>query len=196
MKISKALKKEKKQEKHFFIFMTLLFFILPLIIFLSQIKSVFLWIYLGVIEILISITCISKINYHKLEFNYSNNKLKIKSGLFLKSFIIICDKVVIVHTDKDKEEMDILIISTTKVRNKYLKPVSESFLRKYPEASQEYIKVKKVNPEESYYYQIIRKGALKKYILLDTIYKNCVKATYTASAIENIKIARDKIDII
>ena len=42
----------------------------------------------------------------------------------------------------------------------------------------------------NYYFQIIRKGALNKYILLETIYKNCVKATYTTAAIDNIKIAR------
>ena len=36
---------------------------------------------------------------------------------------------------------------------------------------------------------------LKKYNLLDEIYKNCVRASYTSSAIENIKIAREQIEI-
>lgn len=195
MDIFKALKKERKQEKHFFIFMIALFIILPLITFLSQIKSIFLWSYLGVIEFLIIVACINKLDYHNLKFSCSNNMLKFKSGLFLKKSVILCDKVVVVHTDKYDEEMDIILISTVRFKNKYLKPVSKGFLKKYPEALEEYIKVKKINPEESYYFQVIRKGALKKYTLLAIIYKNCVKASYTNSAIENIKIAIDKRDI-
>ena len=106
MKILKALKKEKKQEKHFFIFMVILFLILPIIVFLSQIRSIFLWSYLGIIELLIIISCINKLNYHNLRFSCNNNKLKFKSGLFSQESIILCDKVAVVHTDKDKEEME------------------------------------------------------------------------------------------
>ena len=195
MKILKALKKEKNQEKHFFIFMLILFLILPIIVFLSQIRSIFLWSYLGIIELLIIISCINKLNYHNLSFSCNNNKLKFKSGLFSQESIILCDKVAVVHTDKDKEEMDIILISTVRFRNKYLKPISKGFLKKYPEALEEYIKIKKINPEENYYFQIIRRGALKKYTLLDVIYKNCVRASYTDSAIANIKIAREQIEL-
>lgn len=195
MKILKALKKERKHKKYFFILMSTMFILLPLIAFLSQIKSVFLWSYLGVIETLIIIECINKLNYYKLKFSCINSKLKFKSGLFAKESVILCDKVVIVHTDKFKEEMDIILISNVKFRNKYLKPVSKDFLKKYPEASEEYIRIKKINPEDNYYFQLIKRGALKKYILLDEIYKNCVRASYTASAIENIKIAREQIEL-
>ena len=195
MKITKALKKERKKEKYFFIFMATLFLILPLIVFLAQIKSIFLWSYLGIIEFLIIIACVNKLNYHNLKFSCINNKLKFKSGIFSKESVILCDKVAVVHTDKDMEEMDIILISTVRFRNKYLKPISKGFLKKHPEALEEYIKVKKINPEESYYFQIIRKGALKKYMLLDIIYRNCVRASYTASAIENIKIAREQIEL-
>ena len=195
MKILKALKKERKQEKNFFIFMIILFLLLPLIAFLSQIKSIFLWSYLGVIELLIVVACINKLNYHNIRFSCINNKLKFKSGLFSKESVILCDKVAVVHTDKSKEEMEIILISTVRFRNRYLKPISKGFLKKYPEALEEYIKAKKMNPEESYYFQVIRRGALKKYILLDIIYRNCVRASYTASAIENIKIAREQIEL-
>ncbi|MBD7915806.1 hypothetical protein H9660_11690 [Clostridium sp. Sa3CUN1] len=195
MKILKALKRERKHKKYFFILMSTIFILLPLIAFLSQIKSVFLWSYLGLIESLIIVECINKLNYYNLKFSCINSKLKFKSGLFSSESVILCDKVVIVHTDKFKEEMDIILISTVKFRNKYLKPISKTFLKKYPEASEEYIRIKKINPEDNYYFQVIRKGALKKYILLDDIYKNCVRASYTASAIENIKIAREQIEL-
>ena len=195
MKILKALKRERKNKKYFFILMSTIFIFLPLIAFLSQIKSVFLWSYLGIIESLIIVECINKLNYYNLKFSCVNSKLRFKSGLFSNESVILCGKVVIVHTDKFKEEMDIILISTIKFRNKYLKPVSKAFLKKYPEASEEYIRIKKINPEDSYYFQVIRRGALKKYILLDEIYKNCVRASYTASAIENIKIAREQIEL-
>lgn len=195
MKILKALKRERKNKKYFFILMSTIFIFLPLIAFLSQIKSVFLWSYLGIIESLIIVECINKLNYYNLKFSCINSKLKFKSGLFSSESVILCDKVVIVHTDKFKEEMDIILISNVKFRNKYLKPISKAFLKKYPEASEEYIRIKKINPEDSYYFQVIRRGALKKYILLDEIYRNCVRASYTNSAIENIKIAREQIEL-
>lgn len=195
MKINKAIKKEKNSNSMFFIIMTVFFIVLPLVAYLSQVKQLFLWIYLAFIEILIVLAIITKINQNKLEFTLNNNKLKFKSGLFTKESTILCDKVVVVHTDKYKEDMDIILITNNKLRNPYLKPITKGFLKRYPEASELYLKVKKINPEEIYYFQIIRRGSLKKYILLDEIFKNCVKANYTASAIENIKIAREQLEL-
>ena len=195
MKIDKAIKKEKGSNRVFFIIMTIIFIVLPLVAYLSQIKHLFLWIYLAFVEILIIFAIIIKINQNKLKFILNNNKLKFKSGIFNKESIILCDKVVVVHTDKSKEDMDIILITINRFRNPYLKPITKGFMKKYSEASEEYLKVKKIKPEEVYYFQVIRRGSLKKYILLDEIFKNCVKANYTASAIENIKIAREQIEL-
>ncbi|ASW44067.1 hypothetical protein [Clostridium isatidis] len=195
MKIEKALKKEQKSIKRFYILMFLLFVTLPLVFLISQVKSLFIMIYLYSLEILIIISCISKANYHNLKFTAKNNKLKFKSGLFGKEAILLCDKVVLVHTNKVGEDLNIVLVSTSKFRNNYLKPITKIFMKKYPEASNSYIKIKKNKPEEIYYFQVIKRGALKKYILLDEIFKNCVKAQYTASAIENIKIARGQIEL-
>lgn len=195
MKIEKALKKEQKSIKRFYISMFLLFVTLPLVLLISQVKSLFIMIYLYSLEILIIISCISKANYHNLKFTVKNNKLKFKSGLFGKEAILLCDKIVLVHTNKVGEDLNIVLVSTSKFRNNYLKPITKIFMKKYPEASNSYIKIKKNKPEEIYYFQVIKRGALKKYILLDEIFKNCVKAQYTASAIENIKIARGQIEL-
>ena len=51
-------------------------------------------------------------------------------------------------------------------------------------------KIKEKNPDKKYYFQVIKRGGLKKYLLLDSIYRNCVKAVYTDESIQNIKIAR------
>ena len=143
MKINKALKKEQKNIKRFFILMFILFISLPLILLISQVKSLFITIYLYFLETLIILSCISKINYHKLKFSVKNNKLRFKSGLFGKESIILCDKVVLVHTNKFDEDMGIVLVTTSKFRNTYLRPITKTFMKKYPEASNLYIKIKK-----------------------------------------------------
>lgn len=89
--------------------------------------------------------------------------------------------------------MEIIIISTMSFRNKSLRPIVKGFLKKYPKVQEELKKVSNYDNQKKYYFQIIRKGGLSKYLLLDTIYKNCVKAIYTNDCIENIKIARGQI---
>lgn len=195
MKIKKALKKEKRNNMLFFTLMLAIFTTLPLISFLFQIENIFLWIYLFIIEFLIIISFIAKLNYQSLKFNCRNNTLKFKSGLFVKECTILCDKIVTVHTCKSGDEMEIILITTSRFRNKYSKPITKMFIKKFPEASEIYLKIKKINPEDNYYFQIIKRGGLKKYLLLDEIFKNCVKAIYTSSAIENIKISREQIEM-
>ena len=192
MYIDKALKKQDKLKKLFYITMIFLSIFLPMMVYLSNIKSKFIFLYLMLLEILIFLAVLNKINFYNLKFLCSNNKLKYKSGIFSKDNILICDKIAIVHTNSSKEDMEIIIVTTMKFRNKSLKPITKNFLQKYPEASHEYLKIKKMNPEDIFYFQIIKRGALNKYILLEVIYKNCVKAVYTSSAIENIKIARSQ----
>ena len=195
MYIDKAIKKQSKNKRLFFITMVFLGLFLPITVYLADIKSAFIMWYLAVIEVLILFAIIIKINFYKLDFYCSNNKLKFKSGLFSKESLLICDKVGIVHTNKSKEEMEIVVITTVKFKNKWLKPITKTFLQKHPEAGHEYLRLKRINPDTVFYFQIIKRGALDKYILLDTIYKNCVKAVYTASAIENIKVSRNQKEI-
>lgn len=195
MNINKALKKENKSKKRLFIVMILLSMILPLTTYLSGIKSLFVWSYLVFIEVLIILILLMKLNHHSLKFICNNNKLRLKSGLFMKESFMLCDKVMIVHTNKEKDELEIIIVTVVNFKNKGLKPITQDFMKKYPEATEEYLRIKKLMPEHIFYFQVVRRGALRKYELLDTIYKNCVRATYTSSAIENIKKARGQIKI-
>lgn len=195
MNINKALKKQRKRKKRLFTVLIFLFINLPLITYLSGIRSLFILSYLGVIEFLIILALFFKINYYRLKFVCNNNRLRFKSGLFIKESVILCDKVAIVHTDNEKDELEIIIITSVNFKNKLLKPITQNFIKKYPEAAEEYLRIKNMSPENTYYFQIVRRGGLKKYELLNSIYKNCVRATYTASAIENIKIARGQIEI-
>ena len=71
-----------------------------------------------------------------------------------------------------------------------MREIDKNFFKRYPQVESEYNYIKKLNPGKDYYFQVIRRGGLKKYLLLDIIYKNCVKAVYTEESIQNIKIAR------
>ena len=193
MDIYKAIKMEKKSLKRFYRLMIVLFIGLPLSVYLTGIKSIFYLVYLLIIELLIIAAVINKLNYYSLKYNYNANKLNITNGLFANNSLILCDKVVLVHTEKMESDMEIIIISTMSFRNKSLRPIVKGFLKKYPKVQEELKKVSNYDNQKKYYFQIIRKGGLSKYLLLDTIYKNCVKAIYTNDCIENIKIARGQI---
>ena len=109
--------------------------------------------------------------------------------------LVQCDKVAIVHTNKSNENLEIIIITSIRYKNKKLKLISKDFINKNKEVADEYIRIKKIRNDAAYYFQVINCGELNKYILLDNIYKNCVNAIYTSSAIESIKIARGQKEI-
>ena len=190
MDIYKAIKMEKKSLKRFYKLMGILFIGLPLSVYLTGVRTIFFLVYLLIIELLIISAVINKLNYYSLRYSYNANKLNIKNGLFANNNLILCDKVILVHTEKMESDMEIIIISTMNFRNKNLRPVVNGFLKKYPKVDEELKKISNGNNQQIYYFQIIRKGGLRKYLLLDTIYKNCVKAIYTNDSIQNIKIAR------
>lgn len=195
MKFNKALKKQKKNRRIFFITMIFLFILLPVITYLSYIRTLFILIFLGVIEILIFLAIIISINYYNLKFTCLNNKLRLKVGIISTSNSILCDKVALVHTNGYGEDMQIIIITTVKARNSKMRPITKELIRKNKEIEVEYLRLKKIHKNTRYYYQVIKKGSLNKYILLESIYRNCVNSVYTSSAIESIKIARGQNEI-
>lgn len=193
MDIYKALKLEEKSNKRFYILMGLIGIVLPFSLWFTGINTIFLDVLLIFIELLIILSILKRIDFMKLKYSYKNNKIRFVSGMFTKEKLIICDKVAVVHTSKMEEDMEIVILSKSNIRKSKVKPIVKGFLLKYPEVSEEYLKLKRMNPEEEYFYQIIKKGGLKKYLFLKEIYSSCVKAVYTESCIQNIKIARGDI---
>ncbi|MEG1003608.1 hypothetical protein [Clostridium sp.] len=190
MDIYKALKKEKKSTKRFYILMIALAIFLPTSLWLTGIMTKFLILYLLILELLILLAVLKKRDSTKLEFKYKNNKLRFVSGLFNRGYTIICDKIAIVHADGMEEDMKIILVSKGRIRNRRMKPVTKGFLKKYPEICEEYDRIRKIDEGDIYYFQIIKKGGLKKYPLLDELFKYCVKAHITNNCVENIKIAR------
>ena len=99
MKIEKALKKQKKYNKLFIVFMFFLAILLPIITYLAYVNSFAIVAFLVLIELLIFIAIIRKINSCTLKFDCINNKLKFSTGLFSNYAYIQCDRVEIVLTD-------------------------------------------------------------------------------------------------
>lgn len=190
MDIYKALKLEKKYEKIYYSIMIFLIIILPISVFLAGLIQPFYIISLIILEALIGLSILRRVNSMSLKYSCHNNRLKIKSGLFKKEGLLFCDKVVLVHTEKMEEDMEIIIITSVNFKNKRLRLITKQFLKRYPAIREEFERIKENNPDNIYYYQVVRYGGLNKYVLLDTIYKNCVKSVYTEEGIQNIKISR------
>jgi len=167
-----------------------LFFTLPLIVYLTGKTELFFIGYLIFIEILILTAVIIAKDKGTLLFDLSNDRIMLKIGLLKRKYNILCDKVVCVHTEREYEDLQIIVLTNQKFRNKFFKPITENFLKKYPLAAHEYIRIKRVAPEYDYYYFIVKKGVFLKYELLELLYKNCVKAVFTASSISNLKKIR------
>jgi len=188
--IYKALKLEKKYEKIYYSIMIFLIIVLPISVFLTGLVKTFYIISVVILEALIALSILRRVNSMTLKYSCSNNRLKIKSGLFSKEGLIFCDKVVLVHTEKIEEDMEIIIVTSVNFKNKRLRLITKQFFRKYPAIREDFMKIKENNSDQIYYYQVVRFGGLNKYMLLDIIYKNCVKSVYTEEGIQNIKISR------
>ena len=193
MDIYKAIKKEKSDLKIFLISMVIISISLPIILEITRLTTIFYVSYLILIESLIVVTIIIKMNAYKIEYRYLNNRLLFKAGILAKEYLIICDKVVLVHTNKSDYDLEIVLITSIIFKNRGLRQVDQNFLKKHPQIAEEYNVIKQQNPKRDYYFQIVKRGGLKKYLLLDLIYRNCVKAIYTDESIQNIKIARGQL---
>jgi len=149
--------------------------------------------YVMFIEFLIVVAVIIKMNGYKVEYRCLSNRLIFKTGIFAKEYLIICDKVVLVHTNKSDFDLEIVLITSIVFKNRGLRLIDQNFFKRYPHAVEEYESIKQQNPKRDYYFQVIKRGGLKKYLLLDIVYRNCVKAIYTDESIQNIKIARGQL---
>ena len=109
MDIYKAIKKEKSHLKIFLITMVIILIILPIVLIITGLTTIFYISYVIFIDLLIVIAIIIKMNSYSVEYRCSNNRLMFKVGIFAKEHLIICDKVVLVHTRKSDYDLEIVI---------------------------------------------------------------------------------------
>lgn len=191
MNINKAIRKQKKTYKRFMLSMCFIFVLLPIILIMSKITSIFFVIYLCCMELLIGFVVIHRINEEYIDFKRDGYKISIWCGILKAKFIITCKKVALVHTEGRDRNLEIIIITKSRFRNKRINPVAISFLKKYPYVAYMYNKVKIEDPEEEYFYLIIKNGGFMKYALLDDLYRSSVQAVFSDDAIERIKEYRE-----
>ena len=195
MYIDKALKKQSAAYKRFNVFMVFILILLPLVVFGLGVNGGIIDIALIAIEIII-IACIFIMKDRTvLNYTCNNSILKLKQGVLSPYRKISCDKIKLIHTENKSGDIDLVIVTTTRIGNRQLRLVGRSFLNRYPMAAKEYRKVKKLNENKNYFYLVIKNGGYKKYHLLDDIYKSSVTATFTSDTIENIKISRSQKEI-
>lgn len=193
MDIYRAIKREKVHLKIFLVTMVVIAIMLPMTLLITGLTTILYISYVFFIEFLIIIAIIIKMNGYKVEYRYLSNRLMFKTGILTKENLIICDKVSLVHTNKSDYDLEIVLITNIVFKNNALRPVDKNFLKRYPQIVKEYDIIKQINPQNEYYFQVIKRGGLRKYLLLDSIYRHCVKAIYTDESIQNIKIARGQL---
>ena len=191
MNINKAIRKQKKTYKRFMLSMCFIFVLLPVILIVSKAISIFFVIYLVCIELLIAFVVLLRFNEEYIDFKWEGYKISIWCGIAKTKFIIICEKVALIHTGGYGRNLELIIITKSRFRNKRIHPIDINFLKKYPYVAQMYNKIKIQNPEEAYFYFVIKNGGFRKYVLLDDIYKSCVQAVFSDDAIEKIKEYRE-----
>ncbi|OFI06196.1 hypothetical protein CLOACE_12290 [Clostridium acetireducens DSM 10703] len=197
MNINKAIKKQNKSYKRFMLFMCFVFFTLPLLLFLYKKANLFFIMYLIINEILLLLVVLIRINNEYLKIKKDSYKIKIKSGIFSEEINIVWDKVVFIGIEKfirkydNEEDFKIILISTSKFRNDRMLALKETFILNHPLMEDYYINLKKIYCNEELFYTIISKGKYYRYLLLDVLYRNCVKAYFDKEAINKIKMYRE-----
>jgi hypothetical protein len=189
MDIDKVLRKQKKSYKRFMLSMGFIFLLLPMALSLSGKVNIFFIFYLVFIETLVLLSMVIRYNEEHLLYNVNGLKLTLIVGATRLKYNISTDKVAIVHTLQSEKYFDLMIITKSRFRNKRLQHLDFKILENYNEVDRVYNKIK-MPQEGPYFFFVIRKGGIKKYQLLNFLYKNCVSATFTESAVEKVKECR------
>ena len=83
MEINRALKRIRKKENIFFIIMGILSVLIPTLAYLANLKNTFVYVYIAIIEFLILIAMLARINICTLKFKYYNSRFN-KAGIIFK----------------------------------------------------------------------------------------------------------------
>lgn len=186
MNINKAIRKQRKSYKRFLLSMCFVFFALPAsMIFYGRTEKFYIA-FLVAIEALVAVSVCMRANRENLDFDYSMGWIRLRRGLLGRTESINCDRIKYVDVEagvekvKGFQDFRIILVSDSKFRNKKLKAVDQSFREKYA--------LRDIGQEQ--FYIAVESGGLRKYRLLDAVFKSCVKAAYSEKAIETIKYYR------
>lgn len=191
MFIDKAVKKQNASYSRFNVVMIFIFILLPIAVFGFAINKLFILI-LILLEVAIIACMVIMKERMTLKYTCEGNILNVKQSLFKPFRKTMCDKIKLVHTENKLDDIEIVLVTNTRIGNRNFRLIGKSFVSKYPMAAKEYKRLKTMYPNTNYFYTVIKNGGLSKFYLLDDLYRSCVTAVFTEDAIENIKIARSQ----
>lgn len=186
MNINKAIRKQKKSFVRFMLTSGFVFFVLPMVLILSGNKNMFFVVYLVIIEIMITILVLRRIDNEYLRF-YFDVRLNMELGLQMQKYSINPEKVVYVDVKNSGNLLNIIIILKSNLRNPRIKKLEYKIISEYPNINNFLKDIIIENIENNYHYLIIDKGGFYKYKLLDLIYRSCVRACFSSNAISKLK---------
>lgn len=159
--------------------------ILPFAMIWFKRYNIFFIVYLAIMEFLILAAMLFRYNEEHLRYRILDTRIVIKEGAPHARYIAIFKKIAIVHVFKCDNYFNIMVVSTTRIRNKNFKHLDFKVRDKVPEVAKLY-NITHMPDDDPYYYFLVRKGGAKKYLLLDLLYRNCTDAKFTDQAIEKV----------
>lgn len=200
MNIDKAIRKQQKSYRRFLLSMCFVFFALPLTLIYYGKNEAFYLAYLAAIEMLVAVAVYLRARQERLDYSYAMGRIRLKRGIPGKAESINCEKILYVDVEpapgkvKDFQEFGIILFSKAKFRNKRLKAVDQKVLGRYKAAAALIEKNSAGSPDCELHYLAIDSGGLRKYQLLDIVFRSCVKASFSEDAIEKIKVYRNSLE--
>jgi len=190
MNINKAIRKQRKSYKRFLLSMCFVFFALPAaMVFYGRTETFYIG-FLAAIELLVAVSVYMRAGRENMEFDYKMGWIRLRRGILGKTESINCDRIMFVDAEpasekvKGFQDFNIILVSDSKFRNKKLRAVDPEFREKYSLED---------HGQEQFFLSI-ESGGLRKYRLLDAVFKSCVRAEYSEYAIDRIKFYRTNLN--
>ena len=195
MKIKKSLKKEKTSKNRILFISLLIMIIMPYMVVIMNEEGIFNnWeFHFGVsyailVDTLLLFYITKSFANYDLVFNIHGQKMKIKDGTFNLKFDIPLTKLLYVDIIESKNnDFDILIIMKKGKVNKKFKNFNIEYVKEHPRFKVVYEHFFKKGEIVDYFYVFIKKGGVKKYYLLYSIFKRAYNAEFSTLALDYVK---------
>jgi hypothetical protein len=195
LKIRKGLKKEKTRKNRVLFISLLIMIIMPYIVVILNDEGVFnLWefhfalSYAILVDTLLLFYIIKCFAHYDLRFSIHGQKMKIKDGTFKLYFSISLNKLLHVGIVESKNnDFDIFIVMKKGKINKNFKNFNIEYVKEHPRFKDIYENFFKKGETVDYFCVFIKKGGVKKYYLLYSIFKSAYNAEFSTLALDYVK---------
>jgi hypothetical protein len=195
MKIKKSLKKEKTSKNRILFISLLIMIVMPYMVVILNEEGIFnIWEYhFGIsyailVDILLLFYIVKSFSNYDLRFNIHGQKMKIKDGSFKFYFSMPLTKLLYVDIiEKKNHDFDIFIVMKKGKVNKNFKYFNIQYVKEHLEAKAIYEHILKNSDPVDCFCVFIKKGGVKKYYLLYSIFKRAYNAEFSTSALDYLK---------